>query len=148
MSDAEMSPLEKQIRLSWGPLLKARCGIEFREVHATDKQIRIVARLEHDKVKTFLDIVSSLLTASSKSSWKLDVSKHYFLKEGALVFSWRLIFQAPVAQDIVEPVRGLIQRLPLPAVPDEVVVRLPISGELNRPVRGKGASNIKAGPRS
>lgn len=82
-------------------LLMTKCRLEVVDLNTSANQIRIIGRIPHDdagqNVQNFLIITKNFLIAAKTSSWNVDISKNYFLKEVGesekVVYGYRLIFQ-------------------------------------------------------
>jgi hypothetical protein len=91
-----------------------------------------------------------VLTRSENSSWAVDFSKFYFIREGKIVFAWRLIFQS--ADDLeksLPEICNIFEGAPRGGTTGEVM-EVPLIGASitrNTKIHGKGASPI-GGPDS
>lgn len=58
-------------------------------------QVRITHRVTKDRLKVWLGVVGFVL--SNKDGWEAHVCKHYFMRNGKLLYAWNFIIQ--VAQE-------------------------------------------------
>jgi hypothetical protein len=73
--------------------LRAKCGFEVADVTTSETTARFLGRLPKDRQGDWLLVIHRLLLDGAKRSWKIDISKSYFLRGGKLVYGWRLILQ-------------------------------------------------------
>jgi hypothetical protein len=126
--------------------LAEKTGFEVVRVTDLPKYMRLIGRVQQSRMPDLLALFRSLLKASTRASWGLDVSKFYFLPPGAanVVFAWRFIFEtqgevldyAAIEQSISSSPRasGLVGGGPL------TEIRLGgVGSNRNQPRNGKGA---------
>lgn len=123
--------------------LQVRGGFEAVNHSTKNTQLRILGRVPPQSMDGWLIIVQRLLMASGKSNWTVDISKPYFLKNGKVVYGWRLIFQGEEIWNQLDDIAQLIFNSPRPKkILDEQP--LPgVSGDRNVPsASGKGAQGV------
>lgn len=134
-------------------LIEALERTGFQTILPTERptQLRVVGRVPASTMPGWLELVTELLTQAEVSvSWSLDVSKQYFLREGSLVYAWRLIFQADKLQDCQEEIIELLRASAPRPRPQAEVTEQPLSvlGPRNtyNSATGKGASSAGTAP--
>lgn len=79
--------------------LNRKTGFELLDHNEGTGQLRVMGRQPKDRmgmnIANWLLVVRNLLQRSAPAGcpWKVDVSKHHFLRGEHVVYSWRLIFQ-------------------------------------------------------
>lgn len=128
-------------------LLKSRFGFEVRDINqSSSKQLRILGRLPTARMGDWLVGMHhvSLHVLQRQNTWSVDFSKQYFLRNGRIVYAWRIIIQADsvekYAQDIINAFSGA------PRSARGEVMEIPLMGassfRTGRNPSGKGASTI------
>ncbi len=113
--------------------LQNKAGFEAVDKHNSANQLRLFGRVSPQKMPMWLETIRSLLLASDRAGWNLDVSRQYFLRGEKLFFGWRLILQGnnieqhiSAAHAVVQQVRVAareIEEVPLNARPDRNALR-------------------------
>ncbi len=127
-------------------LLKSRFGLEVRDMsQPSPKQLRILGRLPQVRMGDWLLGMHHVCThvARRPNTWTVDFSKNYFVRNGKIVYAWRIIIQAEsvekYAQDIINAFTGA------PHSARGEIMEIPLMGASTirgRNDRGKGASTI------
>lgn len=94
--------------------LKMRGGYEVVSNNSSVNQARLIGRVPTQLVRGWLIVVQQLLVQSSKASWSIDISKHYFLRAGKVMFGWRLILQSPELESCMADIITTITNAPRP----------------------------------
>ncbi len=124
--------------------LKKSSGFSVLSSTETPSQLRLVGRVPNDKdgtsLKNWHAVIAALLQLTDLG-WQVDVSKNYFLREGALVYAWRLIFQG---DKLSENYDSIVQSI-IVATPRRELTEYPLNAPANRnvPANGRGASVTK-----
>lgn len=126
-----------------------RAGGEILESSVADAQIRIVVRIPPNAGSQWVLIVHRLLVAAERTPWKVDVSRHYFLRQMGtgqkrLFYSWRLIFQAPQVQTHLPSILDTIRNTPRPSTVE--IQEMPLAGAQRNYANGKGAFAAETAP--
>lgn len=129
-------------------LLRGRAGFDVVDVQPSENQLRIVGRVPPNASSQWVLIVHRLLIAQEQLPWKVDVSRHYFLRQVGsnkkLFYSWRLIFQAPKVQQHLVSVMDVIHNAPRPARVE--LQEYPLTGAQRTHANGKGAYSAETSP--
>lgn len=136
-------------------LLAKKAQFELVDLQDGPSQIRIMGRVRSDgtnaNISNWLLVIRDLLTREKEQSctWRVDVSKSYFLKGPKVVYGWRLVFQAPGmdVRSCITDILAAVRRAP-PAT-NIMVDEMPLMGaspDRNTPNRGKGAGSVLQAP--
>lgn len=118
--------------------LLSAVGFETKTDTVTDRQIRLLGRVQAEGMATWLVLLESLLRVSGDSKlWTFDVSKQYFLRGNKLLYGWRLIFQGESLSQVMPEILALVRS----AKPVQSLVDIPLHASPNRNAlkNGKGA---------
>lgn len=140
--------------------LRAKAGIVPAEESRGKGQLKLLCRLQSDKLPNWKVVMHRLKKAEFDSEWSVDISKVFFLKNnnphGMLVQGWRIIIKSADLNAALVAISKVIKSAPNARVELEEVV-LP-GGGAHRNIStsgGKGAtftsgskgSGPSAGPR-
>lgn len=127
-------------------LLRSKFGFEAKDVRSTSKQqLRILGRLPNNRMGDWLVGMHHVFLRMEHTPWAVDISKSYFIRNGKIVFAWRLIFQSQESvekylPDICNAFEGA------PRGTQGQVMEVPLVGasplRSRRSAGGKGASSI------
>lgn len=132
-------------------LLRDRGGFEAVDVQEGKTQIRLEGRVPPNASSHWVLVVHHLLVLMEQKDWKVDISKHFFvrqLKSGAKMFyAWRLIFQSPDVAKHLDDILLSIGSSPRPARVELQEYPLPGAGaHRNEFQNGKGAGSVDRVP--
>jgi hypothetical protein len=145
-------------------VLHRRCNFEIpdpsdlsRFIQETPKQIRIIGRIRPDgtsaAMNNWLLIMSSLFERMEKPgvTWKADISKWYFRRNGRIVFAWRILLQGEDIKSRLTEILQAVNNSPISSKAEVEEIPLPGVGRANRNVshNGKGAGlsgKVAVGP--
>lgn len=128
-------------------LLKDRAGFTVVDEQVGTNQIRLVGRVPPNASQYWVLIVHHMLVQMAQRPWKVDISKHYFIRDmesgPRMFYAWRLIFQADLVADHLEDISGVVRSSPQPARVELQEYPLPGAGaNRNEHKNGKGAGNV------
>jgi hypothetical protein len=116
-----MDPLAKKLLAG----LEHKVNFECVADSASDRQIRLIGRVYPEHMPLWLNIIKQLLLQQEEAPWSMDISKHYFLREGEVRFGWRIILQAgDVAKHLDDVVSVILQTVE----PRQEVREVPLYG--------------------
>jgi hypothetical protein len=127
-------------------MLQSKAGFQVvGEPTESENQLRIIGRLPGNQgIEPWLLVVRQMLLMSEEADWKVDVSKQYFLKNGKVVYGWRLIFQAIDVPSCLQAIIQSVVSAPKPTTRE--VMEMPLLGASadrnNMSVNGKGAGGV------
>ena len=125
--------------------LAVRFGFETVDVNEAPNQIRIIGRVVQAHTRNWLIGVHHLLATAEATPWNLDISRQYFLRDGSLVYAWRMIFQhAEVATHIPQIVSAIAGAPRARFEVEEVAISQGPRTMMNE--RGKGAASAGTPP--
>lgn len=75
------------------------------------KQLRIMGRVPPDAMYKWKAFLQYALLAQAAATWKIDLSKSYFLRGEDVVYAWRVIVQNPSGDFL-----RAVEDMPTPAV--------------------------------
>ena len=130
--------------------LNQKAGFEVVEESSTPSQLRLLGRIPLDRegqnMNNWLIIMRQLLSQSATSPWKVDISKHYFLLAGKVVYAWRVIFQAEAIDPHLGDIATVVNSAPQSSRTE--LTEIPLAGasrDRNSTVGGRrGAGPIGA----
>lgn len=123
-------------------VLKMRGGFDVVNQSVTTNQIRILGRVPKDMMNAWLVIIHHMLSHSEAASWSVDISKQYFLRNGRVLFGWRVIFQGEQIEQHLPMICEAISNTPRPKVIIEEQRLHGASANRNSPRGGKGAQGV------
>lgn len=123
-------------------LLKMRGGFELVNHNSTVNQVRILGRVPKESMNSWLVIIHQLLKLSESSSWSADISKQYFLRQGRVLFGWRVILQGENVEGYMGVLCEAVSNAPRPKVILEEQRLYGASPDRNAPRGGKGAQGV------
>jgi hypothetical protein len=126
--------------------LAKKCFFEVKQDNETPKQLRIIGSCDHERWPFLLPVIHALLTQSGQPTalWTCDISKMYILREGKVLYGWRIIFQGDDLARHYEQIIATITAAQRPARVEVESMLLPgykpgqTRGGVN--AKGKGAS--------
>jgi hypothetical protein len=132
--------------------LNQRAGFELVDKSGTPSQLRLIGRVPLDRegrnMNNWLLVLRELLTRSASAPWKADISKHYFLMAGKVVYAWRIILQGEAIETHLAEVTALVNAAPQTSRTE--VAEMPLAGvgpDRNSTVGGKrGAGSVGGVP--
>lgn len=132
--------------------LATKSGFQVLQESETPTQLRILGRSHTDRWVFFLPIIHTLLTKVGQGGlgWSCDISKHYFLSDGRVLYGWRFIFQSSNLAAHYADIIMTINSAPRPARVEVDSQPLPgykpgqIRGGVNE--KGKGSSSAGSLP--
>lgn len=118
-----------------------------------ETQLRLLGRLPQERVGDWLVFMHHICTKMQSHKWKVDISKSYFLRDGKIVFAWRVIFQAPDIEAELQNIINVVSTSPKSSRTAETTsIRLGnASANRNAYRNGKGAALLgkaRVGPRA
>ena len=124
---------------------------------ASENQIRLIGRVPKQHAPNWKAALDYLLKIEQSKPWSLDISQHYFMRGGAVVFAWRIIVQGQNIQSSYQDLLNTLKAAPRAQMSNpsgtisggEVVEqRLSVIGPRKGGVnaRGKGASTAGTPP--
>ena len=90
-------------------------GIEILEAEELPNKLRLIGRLHKNFGDQWKLVMHRLLVAEAGSTWKVDISKKYFLKSNKVFYGWRLIFQAESLSQHYDAIAKVIKSTPMPS---------------------------------
>lgn len=133
-----------------GTALRIKSAASIIDVQVTPGQVRILARQPQARIGDLVLVIQQVLMHMEEASWKVDISKPYFLKEGKVVQGVRIILQT---QDPLKDIEELTLAVETTTRSRGVELDdVPLAGNPNRHVQknGKGAGplgSIRVGSR-
>lgn len=132
--------------------LAKKCAFEVKQDNETPKQLRIIGSCDYERWPFLLPVLHTLLTHSGQTTttWTCDISKMYVLREGKVLYGWRIIFQGDSLARNYEQIVAVINSAQRPARVELETVLLPgykpgqMRGGVNS--KGKGASSAGSVP--
>jgi len=122
--------------------LHTRGGFELVNQSTTETQARLMGRVHRNAMGAWLILVQNLLLRSGQG-WSVDISKQYFLRDGRVVYAWRLIFQGKELERAMPDICQTIINAPRAK---SVIEEQPLVGaraNRNAPnAKGKGAQGV------
>lgn len=75
--------------------LRAHAGFDAveSETHVRPNQLRLLGRVPPAELERWRTFLRRFLALGDQVPWKADVSKYVFLRDGALVYAWRIVVQ-------------------------------------------------------
>lgn len=129
--------------------LTRKSGFEVISGKELPNQLRVMGRCHPDRWNFFLPVVHNLLTFSEDPNvgWTVDISKPYLLREGRVLFAWRLIFQAP---QVLEQYGSIVDAIGGSAGPTRVELTSQLlpgyrPGDVRGGINAKGKGSSAAG---
>lgn len=91
--------------------LLRRSSFEPVLISGKDHQLRLVGRVTVSRpIQDWNMLIEHLLRSSADVlEWSVDISKNFMLKEGSLVWGWRLIFQGDFTDESI--VRDIVNQI-------------------------------------
>lgn len=89
----------------------AKVGYEVVQETVNANQLRLIGRVPEKRAGDWLDAVSSLIDRSGEH-WSIDISRHYFKRDGKLVFAWRVIIRAKDLEATVNDIINVLHATP------------------------------------
>jgi hypothetical protein len=134
--------------------LRSKSGFEVVSHTPSATRLRVLGRLPLDRegmnINNWVVLVARLLTATEQGKpWSVDVSKHYFKRDGKLVYAWRLLFQAEEIEKHYADIMNVAKNSPGAKRPEPEEVRLygRESNDTSGGKRGAGAlGSVAVGP--
>ncbi len=123
-------------------VLKMRGGFDLVSQSVTENQLRILGRVPKDMMNAWLVVIHQLLGRSETASWSVDISKQYFLRNGKVLYGWRIIIQAQQVEGHLGAICEAISNTPRPKVIVEEQRLYGASSNRNSPKGGKGAQGV------
>lgn len=128
-------------------ILLKRGGFTAVEAKATDTQIRLEGRVPPNASQHWILVARALLIAGGKSSWSVDYSKHYFVRDnGKILYAHRLIFQGQGIKESITEIIKTIHTAPFPARVELQEVPLIGAGAHRESTGGRGAYSVDRAP--
>lgn len=118
--------------------LHRKVGFEIVGETVTPNQIRVIGRLPQPNLQNWLVTLQRLFTKAEGAPWNVDISKQYFLRNGKVLYGWRMIFQAEEIATHLEDIVATISTAPK-ARADLDEVNLYAGEDRNALRMGKGA---------
>jgi hypothetical protein len=128
-------------------VLHQRLGYETVKPTVSANQIRLAGRVGTAHMRNWVVAAAHLLQVAEGATWSLDLSKHYFLRAGQMVYTWRLIFQAENVAQHLPSIIGAINNSPRARFEVEEQALPGVNGPrtmMNK--RGKGAASAGSTP--
>ena len=123
-------------------ILKMRGGFDVVNHAITKNQIRVLGRVPKDMMNAWLVIIHHMLSHSEAAAWSVDISKQYFLRNGRVLFGWRLIIQGDDIEQHLPSICEALSNTPRPKVIVEEQKLYGASSNRNAPRGGKGAQGV------
>ncbi len=122
-------------------VLYAKAGFEVVNDHVGEKQLRVLGRVDNKRMPVWLVVIQRLLAKAEQSSWNVDISKQYFLRDGKLLFAWRVIFQGDEIGGHLQEIADIATEAP---VMRQEIMEVPIQRSAHRTQmrHGRGAQSI------
>jgi len=132
--------------------LAKKCAFEVVQDNETARQLRIVGRCHYERWPFLLPVVHTLLSHSVQDTvpWTCDISKQYTIRDGKVLYGWRIIFQGDALSRSYEQIVAVINSAQRSARVELESVLLPgykpgqTRGGVN--AKGKGASSAGSVP--
>lgn len=132
--------------------LAKKCKFDVVQDNETPKQLRIVGRCFPESWPFYLPVIYALLSHSDQTTvpWTCDISKQYTLRDGKVLYGWRIIFQGDQLPLHYDQIVAAINSAQRPARVELETVTLPgykpgqMRGGVN--AKGKGVSSAGAVP--
>jgi hypothetical protein len=132
--------------------LAKKCFFEVRQDNETPKQLRIIGKCDHERWPFMLPVIHALLTQSGQptATWTCDISKMYIIRDGKVLYGWRIIFQGDELTRQYGKIIATIESAQRPARVEVESMLLPgykpgqTRGGVN--AKGKGASTAGTVP--
>lgn len=115
-----------------------RYGVQVVTVTEDASQLRLTARVPPNSSAQWTLCRHQLLLRAAVASWKTDISKMYFVRNGKQFYIWRIIFQGAYkenAQDVVNTITST------PRAKSEIK-EIQLVGSRGSYQHGKGAKSI------
>lgn len=129
--------------------LAKKCGFEVVQDNETPKQLRLIGRCHYERWPFLLPVVHALLTHSGQDTvaWTCDISKQYTLRDGKVLYGWRIIFQGDSLSRCYEQIVATINSAQRPARVELTSQPLPgyKPGQVRGGVNAKGKGSSSAG---
>lgn len=129
-------------------VLKAAVGFSSAEVSVNGPQLRVLARVQKENARRWLDLAKKLKILERASPWTMDLSKMYFLlgddDEAQLVYGWRMILKS---EDLEEACKSIMHRAKSTKKRRAQVTEMALPGgarNRNSYGHGKGASGTSS----
>jgi len=129
--------------------LGRKAGFELVEQTSTPGQLRLLGRIPLDRasvnMNNWLIVIRQLLSRSAEAEtlWKTDVSKHYFLLNGKVVYAWRVIFQADSVEAQLADIIRTITEAPPSSRSELTEMALPgVTADRNSTVGGRRGAGL------
>lgn len=124
--------------------LNRRFGFETVTQSVGTKQLRVVGRVGADHKRNWLVGIQHLLTQEQSRPWSVDISRQYFLRNGVVVWGWRLIFQHEDLEALYADVISAINNAPRARFEVEEQALPGVSGQRHT-MTSKGKGSAPAG---
>lgn len=102
----------QQLSQHFASALRQKAGLEVVEANVSEKSARFLGRLPKERQGDWLLVMHQMLKNGEGREWKIDISKHYFLRSGRLVYAWRLILQGAAAKQMLEEALNAVSAAP------------------------------------
>ena len=123
--------------------LQGRGGFDVVNNTATATQVRLMGRVPKAAMAGWLILVQRLLMRADGAAWSVDISKQYFIRNGQVVFGWRLIFQGPQLESHLGNIEQTIVNAPRArAFVDEQALAGARPDRNSPNAKGKGAQGV------
>ena len=135
-------------------VLSRRAKFEPVDVEEKPTQIRILGRVRTDSsvnAATWLGMMDAIAQREEREgvTWKIDISRKYFRRNGVLVFAWRLIIQGPDLENQLNDIIQAAMQIPQARGETMEIGLHGSSADRNAIKNGKGAGatgKVLAGP--
>ncbi len=115
-----------------------------------EDRVAILCRVKQEKEKQWVDTLQKILVAAEEEAnevhtWKCHFCKHYFLKDGKMVWGWNVSIQSREMSHSLDAITKVVRGEPLRAVRGGEVEEFPLFGapaDRNAPRGGKGVHTI------
>jgi hypothetical protein len=129
-------------------VLASRAKFEPVEVDEKPTQIRMLGRVRTDAHASAMDNWLAMMNAIAEReehegcTWKVDISRKYFRRNGRLIFAWRLIIQGENLEASLPELVAAAQSTAAVAKSYRELDEIPlpgVRGDRNAHINGKGA---------
>jgi len=124
--------------------LEAVVGFAAAEVSNNGPQLRVLARVQKENARRWLDVAKKLKILERSAPWTMDLSKMYFLlgddDDAQLVYGWRMILKS---EDMEAACGQIMNRVKATKRRKTQVTEMPLPGgarNRNSYGHGKGAN--------
>lgn len=122
-------------------VLKVKAGFEVVNKMATDNRIQLYGRVP-GSAERMLAALFVLLQLDAQSEISCDLSRQYILKNGKMVYRWRLIFQTPEIATRIKDIVRVVNGAPTPQASLEEFPLPGVTGDRGALKNGKGAQHL------